>query len=57
MIRKISQMMTCVSIKYYYTGNITSVENAETQKSRKNIQVAWSAYKDRGKKGIEEIKS
>lgn len=34
MIRKISQM-TCVSIKYYYTRNIASVENAETQKSRK----------------------
>lgn len=23
----------------------------------KNIQVAWGAYKDRGKKGIEEIES
>lgn len=40
MLRKISRKIAQVSVKYYYTGNIASVENAEALKSREDMQVA-----------------
>lgn len=44
MLRKTSQKIMQVSVKYYYTGNIASVENAEALKSREDMQVAWSVH-------------